>query len=306
MITDRRNLMAGMGAFGLTGLPGLSFARTTFDLGGTTLTTISDGNLVLPRDFMFGDLPEDEVSEILKQHDMPQSELAPPCNITLMQDGTHTILFDAGAGSQFMPSAGELASALDAAGVAPDDVTDVIFTHGHPDHLWGVLDDFDELLFAQASYHMGQTEWDYWSDPDTVDTIGEERASFAVGAARRLDSIEDRCSFFTDGQEVLPGVMAHATFGHTPGHMSFEIGSGNEAAMIVGDAIVNHHVALERPDWPNGSDHNPDQGIETRQRLLDQLATDRIPMIGFHLPGGGMGRIERKDSAYRFIPEGGE
>lgn len=303
MNLDRRDFLAGLGAVGAAGFSGASFAGSSMELSGMTITTLSDGNLVLPGDFFFGDLPEEELAQILAQYDVPRDEVHPPCNLTLMQDGTRTVLFDAGSGPGFMPSAGKMTDALDTLGLSPDDITHIVFTHGHPDHLWGVLDDFDDPQFQNADYLFGQTEWDYWRDPDTVNTIGETRASFAVGAARRLDAIEERCSFFKAGDEVLPGVMAHATIGHTPGHMSFEIRSGSEAMMVVGDAIGNHHVAFARPDWPSESDQDTDLGMQTRQRLLDQLATDKIRMVGFHLPGGGLGRVERKDSAYRFIQE---
>jgi glyoxylase-like metal-dependent hydrolase (beta-lactamase superfamily II) len=150
---------------------------------------------------------------------------------------------------------------------------------------------------------IGQAEWEYWTDPATVDSIGEARASFAVGAARRLEAIADRLETFTGGQEVLPGIRAHDTPGHTPGHMAFEIRQGNAAAMVVGDAIGNGHLALAHPDWASGADQDAEQGIATRLRLLDRLAGEGMPMVGFHLPGGGLGRVERAGGAYRFVAE---
>ena len=303
MTPTRRQVLCGLGATAILGTPRMTFAADQIELGSTTVTTVSDGHLVLPKEFLLGDLPSAETAPILQKYGITGDVMHPPCNVTLLQDGDRTVLFDAGSGSGFMPSAGDLVDTLDALGFAPDDVTDVVFTHGHPDHLWGVLDDFDDLLFANASYMIGQREWEYWTDPDTVTTIGEERASFAVGAARRLAAIEDQVSFFTGGQEVLPGVMAHATFGHTPGHMSFEIRQGGDAVMIVGDAIGNGHIAFERPDWASGSDQDAETGIKTRQRLLDQLAQDKMAMIGFHLPDGGLGRVERSGDSYRFLSE---
>ncbi|SLN15150.1 putative quorum-quenching lactonase YtnP [Roseovarius litorisediminis] len=303
MTPDRRQVLTMLGATVFGSIAARTFAADRFDLGGIRITTVSDGNLVLPGDFMFGGLPEEELADILMRHGVSRDEVHPPCNVTLLQDADRTILFDAGSGSGFMPSAGDLVDTLDALDVAPDDITHVVFTHAHPDHLWGVLDDFDDPVFTNASYLINQVEWDYWRDPDTVNTIGEARAAFAVGAARRLEAIEDACEFFTAGQEVLPGIMSHATYGHTPGHTSFEVRNGNDAVMVVGDAIANAHVAFERPDWASGSDQDTELGAATRQRLLDQLATDQIPMVGFHLPHGGLGRVTRKDGVFRFISE---
>lgn len=303
MTPTRRQVLCGLGATAILGAPRMTFAADQMALGTATITTVSDGHLALPKSFLLGNLPAAETAPLLEKYGITGDVMHPPCNVTLLQDGDRTVLFDAGSGSGFMPSAGDLVDTLDALGVTPDDVTDVVFTHGHPDHLWGVLDDFDDLVFANASYMIGQREWDYWTDPDTVSTIGEERASFAVGAARRLAAIEGQVSFFADGQEVLPGVMAHASFGHTPGHMSFEIRQGSDSVMVVGDAIGNGHLAFERPDWASGSDQDAEGGIKTRQRLLDQLAQDKMAMIGFHLPEGGLGRVERNGDSYRFVSE---
>ena len=278
-------------------------AATELTLGGATVTSVSDGNLVLPGGMFFDALPQDELAPILETHGVPRDQVEPPCNLTLLQDGERTVLFDAGSGPGFMPSAGAVVDSLDALGVAPEDVTHVIFTHAHPDHLWGVLDDFDDPLFFEAEHMISQAEWDYWSDPDTVNTIGELRASFAVGAARRLGAIAEQMTFFSDQDEVIPGVLAHLTPGHTPGHTSFEIRHGGAAVMVGGDAIGNHHVAFARPEWPSGSDHDPDLGADTRQRLLDRLVEDDIALLGFHLPDGGLGRVERVGSSYRFISE---
>lgn len=301
---QRRTLLTGMGAALMTPLIGVTQARAEIKLGEMTVTSVSDGNLVLPGDFAFSGLPESELSEILGKYGVSRDQLLPPCNVTLLQDGDRTVLFDVGAGSGFMDSAGRLIDTLDELDLTPEDITHVVFTHAHPDHLWGVLDDFDDLLFTEAEFMIGQTEWDYWKDPTTVDTIGEARASFAVGAQRRLEAIEDRVAFVSDGQEIIPGVMAHASFGHTPGHLSFEVRSGSEAIMVIGDAIGNAHVAFERPDWPSGADQDKELGATTRQTLLDKLALENTQILGFHLPGGGLGRVERTQDAYRFVQEG--
>ncbi len=304
MQIDRRQTLLGLGSLATYGIPSISLAETTITLQSSVIHSISDGHLTLPGAMFFEDLPEDELAPILARHGLTQAQLEPPCNLTLLRQGDRNVLFDAGSGSGFMPTAGMMLDSLDALDLTADDITDVIFTHAHPDHLWGILDDFDDLVFPNATLMIGQGEWDYWTDPDTVNTIGEARASFAVGAARRLEAVADQMRMISDGQEVLPGVMAHATFGHTPGHMSFEIRDGSDALMVGGDAIGNHHVAFARPEWASGSDQDPQLGAQTRVRLMDQLATDQMPLLGFHLPDGGLGRVERAGTAYRFVAEG--
>ena len=299
--TRRHFLSAGAALPLVAGLPRLALAELS--LGAATVTTVSDGSLMLPGDFIFGPMPQDELGPILKAHNQSRDQLTPECNLTLFRDGTNTVLFDAGSGPDFMPSAGKLQDSLDAVDVAVDDITHVVFTHAHPDHIWGLLDDFGDPLFTEATYMMGRAEWDYWWDPETVNTIGDARAAFAVGAKRRMEAIEDAVEFFDDGQEILPGVAAVSTPGHTPGHMSFELRNGSEAAMVIGDAIGNHHVAFARPEWPSGSDQDAEMASATRKGLFDRLTADKMTLIGFHLPDGGIGRAEATDDGYRFVGE---
>ena len=297
----RRNFLAGSAALSMSAMISPAFAR--LQIGAGTLTSVSDGNLVLPADFIFGPMPQDELVAVRRSFNLDADTLTPECNLTLYQDGDRVILFDVGSGPDFMPSAGTIVENLDALGIAPQDVTHVVFTHAHPDHIWGLLDDFDEPLFNEATYMMGRKEWDYWWDPETVDTIGEARTVFAVGAKRRMEAIESLVALFDDGDEILPGIAAVGSFGHTPGHMSFEIRQGNEAVLIGGDAIGNHHVAFARPDWPSGSDQDADEAIRSRNLLLDRLASEQMRLIGFHLPDGGIGRVERSEGTYRFVGE---
>jgi len=301
MALTRRELMAQTAAISAMGaLPSLAHAKLS--LGAIRLDVVSDGFLTLPGDFIFGPMPQDELPTILSAFDQSSETLTPPCNVTLMRTNDRIVLFDLGSGTEFSPNSGILPDSLEGLGVGPEDVTDVIFTHAHPDHLWGLLDDFEDPMFPNASYMIGRAEWDYWMNPNTVDDIGEAMTAFAVGAQRRLAMLEDDIAFIDDGQEILPGVAARATFGHTPGHMSFEVRDGANAAMIIGDCIGNHHVAFARPDWPSGSDQDRETAIQTRISLLDQLNATQMPLIGYHLPGG-LGRVEKSDGAYQFVSE---
>jgi len=300
MLNRRQFALAAAGGALLPAGPS-AWASAMLQLTDTRIDVVSDGRLKLPGSFLYAGMPKAELNDILKRHDLSSGEAAPDCNLTLVRNGTQTILFDAGAGPNFMESAGKLSEALDAISVDPEDVTHVVFTHGHPDHLWGLLDDFDEPLFTNATYFMAEMEMDYWLNPNTVNTIGEARQAFAAGAMRNLKAIEDRITRFRNDEEILPGILARGTPGHTPGHTSFEIRSGNDAVMVVGDAIGNHHIAFERPDWGANSDQDKSMGAKTRQGLLDQIASQKMKMIGYHLPYPGIGYAEKKGAAYRWV-----
>lgn len=296
---NRRSFLGGVAALPLA--PRMVRALT---LGSAELITISDGSISLPTALPAG-VPAEELAELANRFGLEEGATpARPLNVTLFRTGDRTVLIDAGSGAQFLPTAGELYDNLDATGVALEDITDVVFTHGHPDHLWGILDDFDEIAFPEAELHIAQAEADYWMDPATVENIPAERQMFAVGAARRLEAIADGLNTFGDGDTVLPGLTAVLTPGHTPGHMSLRLESDGEAAMVLGDAVVNAHLNFARPGWASGSDQDPERAAETRVRLLAELADTGMLSVGYHLPGDGIGRVEIDGDGYRFVAEG--
>lgn len=303
---NRREILAGGTALGATALLGAgpsAFAATGKALGDAEITVLSDGNMSFPAGFMFPDVPEKERSDFLSSRNLSTKQIEPPCNLTLYKTGDRTILFDVGGGSQFLPTTGKLPDSLDEIDLTPDDITDVIFTHAHPDHLWGLLDDFDDLLFPDANYYISKPEWEFWLDPNTVDNVREDQQGLAVGTKRRLEALEDQIMFFDPETEVLSGIFAHDTSGHTPGHCSFELKNGSEQLLVLGDALTHPFITFEHPEWAFGQDIDAERAIATRKKLLELVAGDQMNLIGYHLPYPGFGRAERHNSAFRFIAE---
>lgn len=271
-------------------------------LADKSLHVLSDGNLSLPLSRLFES--EEQAAEamtLFEEAGLSTTEFTPPVNITLMQSEDRLVLFDCGSGSQFMDSTGLLPAALEAIDVDPYDVTDVVFTHAHPDHCWGLLDDFDELISADATYHMHGAEFDFWMSEDTLNNADEASLGMVAGARNRLPLIEEQLNRFNWGDEVLPGVEAIDTHGHTAGHTSFAVYSGSDSVMVLGDALVHPVLSFQRPEWKWVSDQDADAAVITRKTMLDRLAGDEMRMIGFHLPGSGIGFAEKRDGVYRYV-----
>ena len=298
---NRRSLLKSAAALAVgSTLPVWARANES-KLGSASVITLSDGEMQLPFNSVLAEPETEEALAFIQAKAIDPSAHSSPLNLTLLRDGERNVLFDVGSGSNFVPGTGLLIDSMAELGIDPEEVTHVVFTHAHPDHLWGLMDEFDDPLLPNAEYLISATEWDYWIDPNTVEQMPADRVSFAVGAMRNLKAIEDNITRFRDGEEILPGIQAVATHGHTPGHSAFELRQGSESMMVVGDALTHEHISFARPDWYTGSDQDKAMGAATRVKLLDRLHSEKIQMVGYHLPSGGMGRVEKDGKNYRFV-----
>jgi len=297
----RRSLLAATTA-GLVArsLPACA-APASFKHSAFEVTVVSDGHLVLPTSFLAPGAPPAERASLLQAAGQTGEQYNSPTNITLIRAGADLILVDMGSGDRFMPSAGKLWDNLKAAGIEKANITKVIFTHGHPDHLWGAVDELDDLALPKASFFVASAEWDFWHGENAARGLPAERAGFVTGARRNYAAIKDRVKMLKPGDDVVTGLRLVATPGHTQGHVVLEL-AGGEGLIVGGDVLTHPLISFQHPEWRPNADHVPDQAAETRAHLLDRLAAGRSKLIGFHLPYPGIGFVERKDGAYRFVP----
>ena len=303
MTFGRRSLLAGTaGLAAATALPKRLYAAAPlhrFSHGEFEVSVVSDGYLVLPTKLLAFDTPADARAPALAGRAERES-VDFPANITLLRRGDELMLFDTGSGSQFDPHAGKVEENLRAAGIDPAAITAVIFTHGHPDHLWGTAVGEKGLRYPNARYYVAAAEWDFWNDPDLFTKLPKDLHPFITGAQLHYKAIAERVVRIKPGDDVVTGVRVLATPGHTPGHVSFEV-AGGDGLIITGDALVAPWLFFPHPDWKFGFDGDPDQAIITRKALLDRVATDKTLMLGYHWPWPGLGRAERDGGAYRYV-----
>ncbi len=270
--------------------------------GDIRITTFSDGHLNLPTSMLAQNAPKAARAAVLKSANQQGATYALALNVTLIETPKDKILVDVGSGPHFMGSAGKLVESLESASVDPEKITKVIYTHAHPDHIWGTVNEFDELSFPNAAHYISEAEWNFWMAKDVLTRLPKERHGFAVGAQRNLKAAKPQLKTIKPGSELVSGIQALATEGHTPGHISLEVGAGKNAVVILGDALTHPIISFQHPDWRPATDQAPERAVETRRRLLDKIATDGNRLIGYHLPSPGWGRVERKGSGFAFAP----
>ena len=303
-----RGAAATLGAGAVTthfAQPGWANPRTIHKSANLEALVVSDGHFVLPTGFVVTpDAPPVEREAALQAAGHGSDKIRLVNNVTAIRSQSDVILVDAGSGPRHQTTAGKLVDNLKAAGVSPAAVTQVVLTHGHPDHLWGVLDATDNPIYPNASYIVSAVEWNAWIDSDVVQKLPavfpKEPERIAAGAKNHFLRIKDKVRMVRHGDEIISGVRVVDTPGHTPGHISVEVAGGN-GLLVVGDALTHVAISFQHPSWRVPVDHEPDRGISTRMRLLDQLVTDKRQLVGAHLPFPGTGFAERKDGAYRFV-----
>ncbi len=299
-LTRRALLSASAATLAANTLPAFAAAPFSFKHGAFDITVVSDGHLLLPTAFLAPGAPPAERAALLQVAGQTAEQYQSPTNMTLIRTANDLILVDMGSGDRFMPSAGKVWDNLKAAGIDKAKITKVIFTHGHPDHLWGTVDEIDDLVLPDAAFYVAAAEWDFWRGDDAVRGLPAERAGFVTGARRNYAAIKSKVKMVKPGDDVVTGLRIVATPGHTQGHVALEL-AGGEGLIVAGDVLTHPLITFQHPEWRPVADHIPDQAAGTRKRLLDRLAADRSKLIGFHLPYPGTGTVERKDGAYRFV-----
>ncbi len=277
-----------------------------FTVGDYKATVVSDGTLTFPVGFFVPNADPDAAAAALTDNFLPTDNVLAHLNVLYLETDEHKVLIDTGAGNTFGPTVGYLANNLEAAGIAPDTIDTIILTHAHPDHIGGILDDSGNPVFANASYYISATEWDFWTAP-TVEmpnslVDADTQASTVAVAKEWLGAIGDRTTRFALGDEIIPGVVSVPSVGHTPGQSSYLITSGDDSLLATGDVFFSDPLNLENPDWEVAFDTDPTQGVATRKQLLEVVAGDRRKLLVPHMPFPGLGHVRAQGDAYGWEP----
>ncbi|MEM8783351.1 MAG: MBL fold metallo-hydrolase [Planctomycetota bacterium] len=279
-------------------------------VGELRVTLLNDGHFnfdpVYPS--LGGNADADQVAQALDQFRLPADGLS-DIHAMLVRSADRTVLIDAGSGDTFAPTAGKLIANLRAAGVQPADVTDILVTHAHLDHIGGfTIPGTTDSAFPNAAVHIAQAEYDFWRSQPALKHSGMSEAMKQMViqiANNSLDHVQDQLEFFDGAKEheLLPGFTAVPAAGHTPGHTAFLVHDGDQQLLFVGDLIFMPPLLTRNPDWYVGFDSDQPAAAATRFALMDRIAADRLRIAGTHLPFPAFAQLTRNGGGFDYHPE---
>jgi glyoxylase-like metal-dependent hydrolase (beta-lactamase superfamily II) len=271
----------------------------SFMVGNRRGVIVPDGTLELNagREVLFPFYDEPRAASII-----PSRPLSLGQNALLLEAGEGWILFETGTsstpGDRF---AGELPTNLDAIGIDQSTILGVVPTHGHRDHVGGIVNPEGRPNYPEATVLLASPELEFWLDESRLS--GTTQRSAIVARANLLP-IRDRIKSYSGETEILSGINALPSPGHTIAHSCFLIEDNGQLLFLAGD-LAHHPCQIEAPEIATRFDFDAEQAIGSRRRLLSWLASNRIMALFYHFDGPGLGHVEAVGTGFRFLPWAG-
>jgi glyoxylase-like metal-dependent hydrolase (beta-lactamase superfamily II) len=253
-------------------------------------------------------IKKDVVNAALADVFMEKDMMTTPYNPVAINTGGKLCVIDTGTGEANYKKSngvgGQFVSNLAAAGIERDAVDTVIISHFHGDHINGLLMADNSLTYPNAEILVPAPEQKYWMDDGEMSRATTERVQTNFKNVRRVFNAEvmKRVKTYDWGKEVIAGITAQGTPGHTPGHTSYVLASGADAVYLQSDVTHVPFLFVRHPDWHAFYDQDGDMAEATRRKVYDMLVADKMRVQGFHYPFPSLAHVEKYGAGYREIP----
>ncbi len=280
-----------------------------YKVGTHEVTVVTDGvNRMRFPDGFITNKNRDEVNAGLASLYMglEKDQVAIPYSPIVVNTGAKLVVIDTGTGEanfeRSKGAAGQFHSNLKASGIDPNQVDMVIISHFHGDHINGLIGPDKKAKFPNAEILVPAAEWKYFMDDAEMAKQTTDRMKGVFAGTRNVfDALGRKVTQYEPNKELAPGITSVATYGHTPGHMSYVIASGNGKVFVQSD-VTNLPLFVRHPDWHLMFDQDAQAAEATRRKVYDMVSADKLLLQGFHYPFPALAYVEKSGTGYREIP----
>ena len=275
-----------------------------YKVGSVEVTAIYDGIWKKPHDPAFiKNASVEETKAALAKAGLTTEFMPIPLTVSVLKIGDKYIMVDSGSGvGQWQANATNLPANMQAAGIDRNQISTILISHFHPDHVWGLMEKGTNApVFPNAELIVSGTEYKWWTEAGRVEKLPEGRKA----AGKRISDVFPGWKNWKqveDNAEVAPGVRLIAAPGHTPGHSAFLVTSGTQQLMVSNDTMYVPALLAPHPDWQGAYDQDGDTAVATRRKLVDRVIADKMMISGAHFPFPGSGQFVKDGAGYIFTP----
>lgn len=261
-----------------------------FTIGAFQAAAVSDGGISVPNDnkTLAINAKKAEVDAVLTASSVPTDQIQLSVQPLLVKTVDKVLLFDTGAGVLFGPTVGKLPASLAAANIDPAGITDIFISHGHGDHVGGLVAN-NALAFPNAAIHIQAAEWTAIKSQEMMAPI--------------VALIESKVVAFEPSADLVPGVKAVDIKGHTPGHSGYLITSGDESLLYIGDTMHHYVISVQQPDWTIAFDGDAPTAQTSRKQVIESSADSNQRIYAVHFPFPGLGKFAKQGEKYVWVAE---
>jgi len=279
-----------------------------YKVGDFEITVVTDGQGANPLpDSYVTNTPKDTVAKDLAAQFLPNDKVIHTYTPVVINTGSKLVAIDTGLGlgayAQSKGKLGQYQANLKAAGIDANNIDVVIISHFHGDHINGLIGPDNKPMFPNAEIMVPETEWAFWMDESNVSKLPEVAKGQMANPKRVFGALGDKVTKYQGKKELVPGITSAFTPGHTHGHHSHIVSSGNNTLLVQADVTAGAATLFVRnPDWQFVFDSDKPLAVETRKKLYDMASADKMMVQGYHLPFPAVGYIEKAGNGYRLVP----
>ncbi len=319
MSIDRRSLfgltagavMAGAGNLTTSGVASAKAPLATkqnagfyhYKIGDLQITAINDGFFDRPLDGFIKNAEPAALQQALAEAAMPSDKLRIPFTTSVINTGSKLVLIDTGNGNSGAPTSGAWMDNFKAAGYSPEQVDLIIFSHFHGDHINGLRLKDGSSPFPNAELMVPAAEWAFWMDDGQASRAPEAQKGNFANVRRVFDPVKAKVIQYEADKELVPGIRSIATYGHTPGHTTLSVTSGNDKLLLLADTSNHPALFVRKPEWAIIFDIDAAAATVSRKKMLDMAIADKMQVAFYHAPFPATGRIVKDGAAgYQLVP----